>query len=46
MKSFFKEISFTLPTRKAFVNMTPEVEKCLHESGVREGLLLCKDTNI
>ena len=46
MKSYFKELFFTLPTRRAFVNMTPEVEKCLHESGIQEGLLLCNAMHI
>ena len=46
MKSYFKELSFTLPTRRAFINITPEVEKCLVESGVQEGLLLCNAMHI
>ena len=46
MKSYFKELSFTLPTRRAFINITTEVEKCLVESGVQEGLLLCNAMHI
>ena len=46
MKSYFKELSFTLPTRRAFVNITPEVKECLHESGIQEGLLLCNAMHI
>jgi secondary thiamine-phosphate synthase enzyme len=46
MKSFFKELYFSLPARRAFVNITLEVEKCLHESGIQEGLLLCNAMHI
>ena len=46
MKSYFNELSFTLPTRRAFVNITPEVETCLEESGIQEGLLLCNAMHI
>jgi secondary thiamine-phosphate synthase enzyme len=46
MKSYFNELSFTLPTRRAFVNITPEVETSLHESGIQEGLLLCNAMHI
>lgn len=41
MKSYRKEIWFNIPGRRAFVNITPQVEACLLESGVGEGLLLC-----
>ena len=46
MKSFFKELYFSLPARRAFVNITVEVEKCLQESGIQEGLLLCNAMHI
>ena len=46
MKSFHKELWFQVPTRRAFINITPEVEKCLAESGVKEGLLLCNAMHI
>ncbi len=42
MKSFRKELWFNIPTRRAFVNITPQVEECLKESGVKEGLVLTK----
>ncbi len=42
MKSFRKELWFNIPTRRAFVNITPQVEECLKESGVKEGLALTK----
>jgi secondary thiamine-phosphate synthase enzyme len=46
MKSFRKELWFDIPGRRAFVNITPQVESCLRESGVREGLLLCNAMHI
>ena len=35
-----------MPTRRAFVNITPQVEACLRESGIQEGLLLCNAMHI
>nr|WP_317413802.1 secondary thiamine-phosphate synthase enzyme YjbQ [uncultured Solibaculum sp.] len=46
MKSYRKELTFTIPTRRAFVNITRQVEQCLQESGIREGLLLCNAMHI
>lgn len=40
MRSYRKELWFDVPTRRAFINITPEVEQCLRESGVKEGLVL------
>ena len=40
MKSYRKELWFEIRTRRGFVNITPKVEECLAESGVREGLCL------
>ena len=40
MKAYRKELFFNIPTRRAFVNITAEVEACLRESGIREGLAL------
>ncbi len=40
MKSFRKELWFNLPTRRGFVNITSQVETCLQESGIQEGLAL------
>ncbi len=40
MKSYRKELWFNLPTRLGFVNITPQVEACLKESGIQEGLIL------
>jgi thiamine phosphate synthase YjbQ (UPF0047 family) len=41
MKSYRKELWFNIPARRGFVNITPEGEQCLRESGVKEGILLC-----
>ena len=39
MKSFRKELWFEVPTRRAFINITPQVRDCLKESGIKEGLV-------
>jgi len=46
MKTYRKELWFHLPERTGFVNITPEVEKCLRESGVSEGLCLVNAMHI
>ena len=46
MKSFRKELWFNLPTQRGFVNITPQVEECLRESGIREGFCLVNAMHI
>lgn len=46
MKSYRKELWFEVPTRRAFINITPDVRRCLKESGVREGLVLVNAMHI
>lgn len=46
MKSYRKELFFQTATRRAYLNITSQVEACLHESGIREGLLLCNAMHI
>ncbi len=46
MKSYRKELWFDVPSRRGFVNITPQVNECLRESGIREGLLLCNAMHI
>jgi secondary thiamine-phosphate synthase enzyme len=46
LKSYRKELWFHVPTRRAFINITPQVEACLKESGIREGLVLCNAMHI
>jgi secondary thiamine-phosphate synthase enzyme len=46
MKSYRKELWFEIPARRGFVNITGDVERCLAESGVREGLCLVNAMHI
>ena len=46
MKSYRKELWFEVPTRRAFINITPQVKDCLRESGIREGLVLVNAMHI
>jgi secondary thiamine-phosphate synthase enzyme len=46
VKSFRKELTFHTPTRRALLNITPEVESALAESGIREGLCLVNAMHI
>ncbi|MFC2106236.1 secondary thiamine-phosphate synthase enzyme YjbQ [Candidatus Bipolaricaulota bacterium] len=46
MKSYRKELWFQIPTRRAFVNITSEVEAALRESEIQEGLCLVNAMHI
>lgn len=46
MKSYRKELWFNIPSRRGFVNITPEVEVALRESGIREGFVLVNAMHI
>lgn len=46
MKSYRKELWFNVPTRRAFINITTQVENCLKESGIQEGLTLISPMHI
>jgi secondary thiamine-phosphate synthase enzyme len=46
MKSYRKELLFNISSRRAFVNITPQVEQCLMESGIIEGLALINAMHI
>lgn len=46
MKTYRKELYIQTPTRRAFVNITNELEKALKESNIKEGLLLCNAMHI
>ena len=46
MKSHRKELWFEVPGRRGFVNITRQVEACVRESGVREGLVLVNAMHI
>jgi len=46
MKSYRKELWFDVSGRRAFINITPKVEECLRESGIKEGLALVNAMHI
>jgi len=46
VKSYRKELWFEIPSRRGFVNITPQVEDCLSESAIREGLCLVNAMHI
>ncbi len=46
MKSYRKELWFKTPHRRDFMNITPQVQQCLEESGVTEGLCLVNAMHI
>ncbi|MFC1793095.1 secondary thiamine-phosphate synthase enzyme YjbQ [Planctomycetota bacterium] len=46
MKSYRKELWFNTTSRRQYINITPEVEECLRESGIKEGFVLCNAMHI
>lgn len=46
MKSYRKVLEINYSKRRGYINITPEVQKCLEESGIKEGLVLCNAMNI
>ena len=46
MKSYRQELWFEIPSRRGFVNITPQVQNCLKESGVSQGLALINAMHI
>jgi secondary thiamine-phosphate synthase enzyme len=46
MKSFRETLTFTIPNRRGFVNITTDVEDCLRRSGIAEGLCLVNAMHI
>lgn len=46
MKSYRKELWFEARSRRELINITPQVNACLAESGITEGLLLCNAMHI
>ncbi len=46
MKSLTEYLTFNIPARMAFVNITPQVEEIVRKSGVQEGLVLCNAMHI
>lgn len=46
MKSYRKELTFNVPTRRAFINITPYVNEALAASNIQEGLVLVNAMHI
>jgi secondary thiamine-phosphate synthase enzyme len=46
MKNYRKELWFNTKTRREFINITPQVEECLSESGIKDGLCLVNAMHI
>jgi secondary thiamine-phosphate synthase enzyme len=46
MKSYRKELWFEIPSRRGFVNITPDLEQAVRDSGVREGFALVNAMHI
>jgi len=46
MKSYRKELWFKAPKRRQIIHITPEIEDCLRESGIKEGLCLVNAMHI
>ncbi len=46
MKSYRKELWFNTSRRRELINITPQVEECLAESGIKEGFVLCNAMHI
>src|SRR2546426_11002911 len=46
MKSYREELTFETKTRRAYINITPQVEAALKKSGVKEGLCLVNPMHI
>jgi secondary thiamine-phosphate synthase enzyme len=46
MKSTTEHLTFTIPARRGFLNITPQVETIVAKSGVREGLCLVNAMHI
>ena len=46
MKSFRKELWFNTPSRRGIINITRQVEECLHESEIKDGIALINAMHI
>jgi secondary thiamine-phosphate synthase enzyme len=46
MQSYRKELWLEIPTRRAFLNITPRIEACVAESGIKDGLCLINAMHI
>ena len=46
MKNYKKELWFETKQRREFINITPQIQECLNESGIKEGLALVNAMHI
>jgi len=46
MKTYRKELWFSAPQRRSYTNITRDIDECLNESGIKEGILLCNAMHI
>lgn len=46
MKSYRKELLYNTKTRRAYINITRDIEECLKASNIKDGLLLCNAMHI
>lgn len=46
MKSLTEYLTYNVPSRRGFVNITPEVRKIVQKSGIKEGLCLVNAMHI
>jgi secondary thiamine-phosphate synthase enzyme len=46
MKSYREVLTFNIPTRRDYINITPKVKECLKKSGIQEGLCLVNAMHI
>jgi len=46
MKTYRKELEIKAPTRRAYINITKDVQDCINESGIKEGMVLVNAMHI
>ena len=46
MKSYREVLTFNVPSRRDYINITPQVDECLKKSGIKEGLCLVNAMHI
>ncbi|MGH2576105.1 MAG: secondary thiamine-phosphate synthase enzyme YjbQ, partial [Ignavibacteria bacterium] len=46
MKTYRKELWFNTKNRREYINITPQIDRCLKESGIKDGILLCNAMHI
>ncbi len=46
MKSYRKELFFNVSSRRAYINITQQIQQCIDESGIKEGMILVNAMNI